>query len=103
MRPLVMPRLPRGGGGAPAILRRAVRPVRAGWGEARRALLARVRPGSPAGRLLYRLLCEDFAREQQADLIVMGAYGHSRLREWAFGGATRDILQASSLCCLMAH
>ena len=44
-----------------------------------------------------------FAREQQADLIVMGAYGHSRLREWAFGGATRDILQASSLCCLMAH
>ncbi|MBL7309716.1 universal stress protein, partial [Escherichia coli] len=42
-------------------------------------------------------------REQQADLIVMGAYGHSRLREWAFGGATRDILQASSLCCLMAH
>ncbi|MCX4194929.1 DEAD/DEAH box helicase [Methylobacterium organophilum] len=44
-----------------------------------------------------------FAREQQADLIVMGAYGHSRLREWAFGGATRDILQANSLCCLMAH
>lgn len=44
-----------------------------------------------------------FAREQQADLIVMGAYGHSRLREWAFGGATRDILQATSLCCLMAH
>ena len=69
-----MPRLPRGGGGAPAILRRAVRPVRAGWGEARRALLARVRPGSPAGRLLYRLLCEDFAREQQAVLAGIRRY-----------------------------
>ncbi|MEE7494437.1 universal stress protein [Methylobacterium oryzae] len=44
-----------------------------------------------------------FAREEHADLIVMGAYGHSRLREWAFGGATRHILQASNLCCLMAH
>jgi nucleotide-binding universal stress UspA family protein len=44
-----------------------------------------------------------FARRQDADLIVMGAYGHSRLREWAFGGATREILQATTLCCLMAH
>lgn len=33
-----------------------------------------------------------FARKQDADLIVMGAYGHSRLREWAFGGATRHML-----------
>jgi len=44
-----------------------------------------------------------FAREQEADLIVMGAYGHSRLREWAFGGATRDILRSTAICCLMAH
>ncbi len=33
----------------------------------------------------------------------MGAYGHSRLREWAFGGATRDVLQSAAICCLMAH
>ncbi|MGH1591496.1 universal stress protein [Methylobacterium phyllosphaerae] len=44
-----------------------------------------------------------FARDQQADLIVMGAYGHARLREWAFGGVTREILQETALCCLMAH
>ncbi len=44
-----------------------------------------------------------FARQQEADLIVMGAYGHSRLREWAFGGATRDVLDATPICCLMAH
>ncbi len=44
-----------------------------------------------------------FAGKQEADLIVMGAYGHSRLREWAFGGATRDILQTTPVCCVMAH
>ncbi len=36
-----------------------------------------------------------FARREDADLIVMGAYGHSRLREWVFGGATRDVLQST--------
>ncbi|MGU3402377.1 universal stress protein [Methylobacterium brachiatum] len=44
-----------------------------------------------------------FARREEADLIVMGAYGHSRLREWILGGATRDMLQGTSLCCLMSH
>ncbi|KOX58766.1 MULTISPECIES: universal stress protein [Methylobacterium] len=44
-----------------------------------------------------------FAHDHQADLIVMGAYGHSRLREWIFGGATRHILHATNVCCLMAH
>jgi len=43
------------------------------------------------------------AKLEGADLIVSGAYGHSRAREWAFGGATRDLLHHSSLCCLMAH
>jgi len=43
------------------------------------------------------------AADSGADLIVMGAYGHSRLREWAFGGATRDVLQSTAICCLMAH
>ncbi|MGF3023778.1 universal stress protein [Methylobacterium aquaticum] len=38
-----------------------------------------------------------------ADLLVMGAYGHSRLREWVFGGVTRDILRTAPLCCLMSH
>ncbi|MCJ2012800.1 universal stress protein [Methylobacterium sp. J-076] len=45
----------------------------------------------------------DFARRQDADLIVMGAYGHSRMREWAFGGVTRDLLRRSPVCCLMSH
>ncbi|GJE36352.1 universal stress protein [Methylobacterium persicinum] len=45
----------------------------------------------------------DFARRQDADLLVLGAYGHSRLREWAFGGVTRDLIGRSPVCCLMSH
>lgn len=45
----------------------------------------------------------DAASEQAADLIVVGAYGHGRLREWAFGGVTRDLLAGCPVCCLMSH
>lgn len=38
-----------------------------------------------------------------ADLLVMGAYGHSRLREMIFGGATREVLAESTAPVLMAH
>src|ERR1700722_8444083 len=37
-------------------------------------------------------LLNAIAREQGANIIVAGAYGHSRLREWVLGGVTRDIL-----------
>lgn len=38
-----------------------------------------------------------------ADLIVMGAYGHSRPREWLLGGATRDVLNLAAVPVLVAH
>lgn len=38
-----------------------------------------------------------------ADLLVMGAYGHSRLREAIMGGATRDTLHASTVPVFLAH
>lgn len=44
-----------------------------------------------------------FAARHDADLVVMGAYGHSRLREWLFGGVTRSILRTTPVCCLMSH
>jgi nucleotide-binding universal stress UspA family protein len=44
-----------------------------------------------------------FALNEDADLLVAGAYGHSRLGEWIYGGMTRDILASSPLCCLMSH
>ncbi len=43
------------------------------------------------------------ASDFNADLIVMGAYGHSRFRESIMGGATRDMLEDVSLPVLMAH
>lgn len=36
-------------------------------------------------------------------MIVMGAYGHSRLRQFILGGATRELLQTASLPILLAH
>jgi nucleotide-binding universal stress UspA family protein len=45
----------------------------------------------------------DRAGEHAADLLVMGAFGHSRLREFILGGATREVLDSSSLPILMSH
>jgi nucleotide-binding universal stress UspA family protein len=42
-------------------------------------------------------------REQGADLLVAGAYGHSRVREWALGGVTRDLLLRAERCALVSH
>lgn len=44
-------------------------------------------------------LCAD----TDAELLVMGCYGHSRIREWTLGGATRTVLQSQTLPVLMAH
>lgn len=44
-----------------------------------------------------------FAEDEGSDLLVTGAYGHSRLNEWVFGGMTRDLLTSSPICCLMSH
>jgi nucleotide-binding universal stress UspA family protein len=38
-----------------------------------------------------------------ADLIVAGAYGHSRFREWVLGGVTRDLLTRIPCCSLMSR
>ena len=43
------------------------------------------------------------ANDLKADLIVAGAFGHSRLREWAFGGVTRDLLVRAERCTLVSH
>ncbi|MFG1345678.1 universal stress protein [Xanthobacter autotrophicus DSM 431] len=41
--------------------------------------------------------------DQGADLVVMGGYGHSRLRELVMGGVTREILATMTVPVLMAH
>jgi nucleotide-binding universal stress UspA family protein len=44
-----------------------------------------------------------YAADSAADLIVMGGYGHSRLREFVLGGATRGLLEAMTVPVLMSH
>lgn len=43
------------------------------------------------------------ARDIDADMLVMGAYGHSRFREAILGGATRNMLEMADLPVMMAH
>ena len=57
-----------------------------------------VSAGIPAGDVLLSR-----AADLGADLLVIGAYGHSRVRELLLGGATRSILQSMTLPVLMSH
>ncbi len=41
--------------------------------------------------------------DDEADLLVMGAWGHSRAREWVMGGVTRTMLSAMTVPVLMTH
>ena len=43
------------------------------------------------------------ASEIEADMIVAGAYGHTRMREWIFGGVTWDLITRSTHCSLLSH
>lgn len=52
----------------------------------------------PIGKQLLAM-----AHQAHADLVVTGAYGHTRLGEWIFGGATRELLVSGDVCCLMSH
>jgi nucleotide-binding universal stress UspA family protein len=63
------------------------------------AVAERVRPvEGTAEDALLRLV-----QDESADLIVAGAYGHSRLGEWIFGGMTQSLLASSPVCCLLSH
>lgn len=54
--------------------------------------------GTGAGQLLLAA-----ARDQNADLLVMGGYGHMPWREFLFGGATREVVGTSLLPLLLSH
>jgi nucleotide-binding universal stress UspA family protein len=43
------------------------------------------------------------AADSSADLMVMGGYGHSRLREFVLGGVTRSIFESMTLPVLLSH
>jgi nucleotide-binding universal stress UspA family protein len=59
------------------------------------------RIAAPAGDVAKTLLSE--ASAKPGALLVMGAYGHWRWREWVFGGVTQEVLRSTTLPVLMAH
>lgn len=69
---------------------------------ARRGITARIVRQELAGRSIGTAL-QDSALELGADLLVMGGYGHSRLREFILGGATRSIFDTPCLPVLFSH
>ncbi|MDE2563223.1 MAG: universal stress protein [Sphingomonadales bacterium] len=67
----------------------------------RHGIHAELHEVSPAGTISATI--EANARRLGAGLIVMGVYGHSRLRELLLGGVSRDLLDNSSVPLLLAH
>ena len=57
-----------------------------------------IRPREGVGETLL-----DCVKNYEADLLVMGCYGHTRLREFVFGGASRHILSNMTVPVLMSH
>jgi nucleotide-binding universal stress UspA family protein len=69
---------------------------------ARHGAQVEVRRLSSGGKDVGRLLLSQ-AAAFGADLVVMGAYGHSHLGEWMFGGVTRTVLREAGLPVLMSR
>jgi len=69
---------------------------------ARHGAHVEVRRVSSCGNDVGRLLLSE-AAAFDADLLVMGAYGHSHLREWMFGGVTRTALYEADFPVLMSR
>jgi len=69
---------------------------------ARRGVKAEVERTASAGLPVGEVLLSR-AADLGADLIVMGAYGHSRARELLLGGATRSLLRSMTVPVLMSH
>ena len=77
------------------------------WAEveghlARHGVVAEVITAESQDRRVADVILDE-ARRLSADLVIMGGYGHTRLRELVFGGATRDVLTASESPLLVAH
>lgn len=68
----------------------------------RHGVKAEVNRCGPATREVGEYLLS-MASDVGADLLVMGCYGHGRIREWALGGATRSVLRSMTVPVLMAH
>jgi nucleotide-binding universal stress UspA family protein len=67
----------------------------------RRGVLASEQVPGECGKAAAQI--EMIASEVGAGLVVAGAYGHSRFREWVFGGVTKHLINPSERCSLLSH
>lgn len=79
-----------------------VEPSQLSWYLAGHGIAAKTWAFTPEGGALGEELLAEAAKAG-ADLMIMGGYGHSRLRELVLGGATREVLQKAAIPVLMAH
>jgi nucleotide-binding universal stress UspA family protein len=68
----------------------------------RRGIVASSDSIDAAGRTIGEVLTSELLI-RQADLLIMGAYGHSRMREFILGGATRSMLSSSPVPLFLSH
>lgn len=68
----------------------------------RHGVKVEVRERLSGGAEVGKILLEE-VKTSGADLLVMGAYGHSRVREWVLGGATEDVLELGTVPALLSH
>ena len=61
--------------------------------------MKRIEPGN----LKVSAAILNYAAKSGAGMLVMGGYGHSRLREFILGGTTRGVLAAMTVPTLMSH
>jgi nucleotide-binding universal stress UspA family protein len=57
----------------------------------------------PRGNLAVKDVLLNYAADSAAGLVVMGGYGHSRMREFILGGVTRGMLGSMTVPTLMSH
>lgn len=69
---------------------------------ARHGVTAQLHQNGPATRELGDHLMS-LAADLDAGLLVMGCYGHARIREWVTGGVTRTVMSSMTLPVLMMH
>jgi nucleotide-binding universal stress UspA family protein len=57
----------------------------------------------PADSRPIGVVMREYVSQRKADMLVMGAFGHSRLREFVLGGASRDMIDRPPLPVFMSH
>lgn len=71
------------------------------WWLGRHGVAAEAMPSTSRG--VDAALLDDIARDCKAGLMVAGAYGHNRMREWVLGGVTCDLLLHPSRCTFVSR